>query len=110
MGDEIQLIQPTSCGCQGDGVNTLKYMPERCINCGMCSVVCPHRVFSPGEKKAQLVRSEACMECGACQLNCPVNAIAVESGVGCAAAMIRAALSGKKEVTCGDDGCCGYDD
>jgi Fe-S-cluster-containing hydrogenase component 2 len=72
----------------------------------MCSVVCPHRVFSHGEKKAQLVRSEACMECGACQLNCPVNAIAVESGVGCAAAMIRAALSGKKEVTCGDGGCC----
>jgi hypothetical protein len=41
------------------------------------------------------------MECGACQVNCPTDAISVDSGVGCAAAMIRAALTGKKEVTCG---------
>jgi hypothetical protein len=40
------------------------------------------------------------MECGACQKNCIMNAIAVESGVGCASAMIRAALTGKKEVSC----------
>jgi hypothetical protein len=45
------------------------------------------------------------MECGACQLNCPTHAIAVESGVGCAAAMIRAALTGQKEATCGDAQC-----
>jgi hypothetical protein len=43
------------------------------------------------------------MECGACQLNCPTSAIAVDSGVGCAAAMIVAALTGKKEcaASCG---------
>jgi ferredoxin len=44
------------------------------------------------------------MECGACQVNCPTNAISVESGVGCAAAMILAALTGKKEATCGSAG------
>jgi NAD-dependent dihydropyrimidine dehydrogenase PreA subunit len=51
-------------------------------------------------RKAVLVRPSACMECGACQKNCIVNAITVESGVGCASAMIRAALTGKTEVTC----------
>ncbi len=85
--------------------NTLKFDPEECINCGMCSKVCPHGVFAPGEETAKLVNQEACMECGACYLNCPTVAIDVESGVGCAAAMIRAALTGGPE-TCGD-GCCG---
>jgi MinD superfamily P-loop ATPase len=75
----------------------------------MCSVVCPHAVFAPDDRVAQLTRPEACMECGACQLNCPTGAITVDSGVGCAAAMIYAALTGKKEPTCGpepESGCC----
>jgi hypothetical protein len=48
------------------------------------------------------------MECGACFLNCPAEAIEVESGVGCAEAMIRAALTGKPE-SCDEAGCCGGD-
>lgn len=84
-------------------VNTLEYDPSLCINCGMCSAVCPHAVFAPNGKAVQLVRPEACMECGACQQNCPTGAISVDSGVGCAAAMIYAALTGKKEPTCGPD-------
>jgi len=89
--------------------NTLRYNPELCVNCGMCSIVCPHAVFASGEDVAQVIRGEACMECGACQRNCPPSAITVDSGVGCAAAMIRAALTGKKEVTCGSEiesSCC----
>ncbi len=92
--------------------NTLQYDPELCINCKMCSLVCPHGVFASDERVARLVRREACMECGACQHNCPVSAITVDSGVGCAAAMIRAALTGKKEVTCGpatESSCCPQD-
>jgi len=85
-------------------VNTLRYSPELCSNCGMCSNVCPHGVWEVGEQFAELVRREACMECGACMRNCVSGAIFVDSGVGCAAAMIRAALTGKKEVTCGCEG------
>jgi hypothetical protein len=45
-------------------------------------------------------------------VNCAPGAIRVESGVGCATAMIQAALTGAKEATCGDPspaagGCCG---
>jgi NAD-dependent dihydropyrimidine dehydrogenase PreA subunit len=80
--------------------NTLQYQPELCINCGMCSDVCPHAVFQQGEDSAALLRPDHCMECGACQLNCPSEAITVESGVGCASAMIRAALTRQKEASC----------
>lgn len=92
--------------------NTLQYDPALCIGCEMCSLVCPHAVFAMNGRVAQLVRPEACMECGACQLNCPTDAITVESGVGCAAAMMRAALTGKKEATCGieaESSCCSSD-
>jgi len=89
--------------------NTLRYDAELCNNCGMCSTVCPHGVFTPNEDAAKLVRPEACMECGACQQNCPTGAITVDTGVGCAAAMIKAALTGQKEACCGpsDLGSCG---
>jgi len=86
-------------------VNTLVFHPGKCINCGMCLQVCPHRVFAQGERRVRMARADECMECGACQRNCPAGAIEVDSGVGCAAAMIKAALKGSKEVTCGDD-CC----
>jgi NAD-dependent dihydropyrimidine dehydrogenase PreA subunit len=95
------------------GVNTLIYDADACINCGMCSIVCPHGVFAAGETCAQLVKQADCMECGACMKNCPANAILVDSGVGCASAMINAALRGQKEPTCGCDSdgggsaCCG---
>jgi NAD-dependent dihydropyrimidine dehydrogenase PreA subunit len=81
--------------------NTLRYDPELCTGCKMCWSVCPHGVFTPNGRKAQLALYEACMECGACALNCPTKAITVQSGVGCAAAMIRAAITGRKEVCCG---------
>lgn len=92
--------------------NTLRYDAGLCISCGMCSIVCPHAVFVPSENAAKLARPGACMECGACQRNCPTGAISVDSGVGCAAAMIRAALTGRKEATCGDQvdpPCCSLD-
>ena len=81
-------------------VSTLVYDSGPCNGCAMCVDVCPHTVFEMNGRKAVLVRPSACMECGACQKKCIMNAIMVESGVGCASAMIRAALTGKKEVTC----------
>jgi len=86
-------------------INTLVYDPERCTGCGMCATVCPHGVFQMKGCKAALVRYEACIECGACQTNCPVDAISVDSGVGCASAFIYGILTGQ-EPTC-DRGCCG---
>ena len=83
---------------QAHADNTLKYDPELCIGCEMCVIVCPHAVFAMNSRVVELVRAEACMECGACQLNCPTGAITVDSGVGCAAAMIWAALTGKKDI------------
>ena len=77
--------------------NTLLYDDSRCIDCGMCTIVCPHGVFAQGEGVAVLARPASCMECGACQRNCPSGAITVVSGTGCAAAMILAALKGQKE-------------
>lgn len=93
--------------------NTLKYHPDRCINCLRCTQVCPHGVFAEGEKHVELIHPSACMECGACALNCPVKAIEVQSGVGCAWAMISAAIRGKSmdsgECGCGGEvgSCCG---
>ena len=82
-----------------DEPNTLRYDPALCIGCGMCLAVCPHGVFAEDGRVVRLARWDACMECGACQLNCPTGAIAVVSGVGCASAMIVAALTGKAEDT-----------
>ena len=98
---------------QASTINTLRYFESLCVNCGMCLDVCPHAVFEAGPEVVRLARADACMECGACRRNCPTGAIAVDSGVGCAAALIRAALTGG-EPTCGpSDGspggsaCCG---
>jgi len=81
--------------------NTLRYLPEKCNGCGMCSIVCPHGVFIQEDRKAVLVRPKNCMECGACQKNCPAGAISVENGVGCAAAWMMASLKKSKKPTCG---------
>lgn len=67
-----------------DGVATLKLDRDTCIGCGMCRTVCPHRIFTVQDKKAEILDFDACMECGACARNCPVEAITVNPGVGCA--------------------------
>ena len=80
--------------------NTLVYEPELCNGCGVCAQVCPHAAFEMDGRLAVLARPQVCMECGACQLNCITGAIHVESGVGCASAMLQAALKGQKEAEC----------
>jgi NAD-dependent dihydropyrimidine dehydrogenase PreA subunit len=86
--------------------NTLAYDESRCSGCGMCSTVCPHGVFAQTGDTAELAHYERCMECGACSLNCPTAAIEVESGVGCASALMYAALRGLSDA----DACCGPSD
>ncbi len=88
-------------------VVTLELDVQKCVGCGMCSVVCPHGVFAAENGKGRIADRDACMECGACARNCPATAIGVKSGVGCAIGILTGALRGT-EPTCGcsDDSCC----
>lgn len=82
--------------------NSLRYDADQCIGCGRCEEVCPHGVFAMSDRVARLVRPWGCMECGACRVNCPTPAIEVESGVGCAWAMMLAAVRGRRDAcACG---------
>lgn len=67
----------------------------RCNGCGRCEEVCPHAVFLVQNRKASINDRGACMECGACRMNCAMKAITVESGVGCAAAVVGAFMRGE---------------
>lgn len=109
---------PTStCNCAPSAVrnftrlsplNTLAFDAAACIHCGMCSRVCPQGVFVVELQRLRIVRAAACMECGACMRNCPVGALQVDSGVGCATALIYAALTGREATCDGTDAtCCG---
>ena len=62
----------------------------------MCLEVCPHGVFELKNNKISITDKDKCMECGACKINCRFNAIEVETGVGCAEALIRGMLTGKE--------------
>lgn len=90
-------------------VVTLKLDVEKCIGCDRCVEVCPHAVFSMGEKRVQVQDRDACMECGACVINCPVEAITVRPGVGCAAYIIETRAfrdtDGDTEPACGCSSC-----
>ena len=93
------------------GVTTLAYDAAKCVGCERCSEVCPHGVFDVVDGKARITDKDFCMECGACAKNCPADAIRVNAGVGCAAAIIYGWVTGK-EPTCGcsvdsgDSECC----
>ena len=83
---------------------------DKCTGCGICIEVCPQNVLKIEDKKAIIIDKDNCIECGACKMNCPVEAINVNIGVGCAAAVYNGILN-KKEASCGcssskNKGCC----
>jgi len=82
-------------------VVTLGLNPEKCTGCGICLEVCPHAVLGKDDGKVRIEDLDACMECGACARNCPADALSVRAGVGCATAVINAAL-GRNGSSC----CC----
>jgi NAD-dependent dihydropyrimidine dehydrogenase PreA subunit len=82
-------------------VVTLNLKAEQCTGCGMCLEVCPHAVLARDNGRVRITDRDACMECGACARNCPVAAIEVQSGVGCATAVINSML-GRDPSSC----CC----
>jgi len=91
-------------------VTTLQFFSEKCTGCGRCVEVCPHGVFEMRDKRAAVTDRDRCMECGACALNCEFNAITVNTGVGCAAAIINSLIyGGAPSCDCSGTGnsCCG---
>ncbi len=76
-------------------------LDTECYGCGTCLEVCPHAVLVRDNGKIRIKDRDACMECGACAKNCPAEALTVRIGVGCAAAVINAAL-GRTSSSC----CC----
>jgi len=81
-------------------VVTLQIDRERCVGCSTCVTVCPHPVLALEDRKARIVNRDACMECGACATNCAAQAITVDPGVGCAAAVINSAVGRKRSACC----------
>jgi NAD-dependent dihydropyrimidine dehydrogenase PreA subunit len=87
-------------------VVTLEFAEDKCVGCGMCTVVCPHGVFGMDTDRVRIENRDACMECGACAKNCPTDAIYVnpDDGCGCAAYIIGswiARFRGKTSSKCG---------
>jgi ferredoxin len=85
-------------------VATLRLDGGKCTGCGVCVTVCPHGVLVISDGRATVADRDACMECGACAMNCAAEAISVQSGVGCAAAVINSLL-GRDSSSC----CCTID-
>jgi len=89
-----------------DETAILRLTAEKCIGCGNCQLVCPHRIFQVENGKAKIIDPNGCMECGACATNCPTEAIYVnpDEGCGCAAYIINswiAKIRGKAPSGCG---------
>ena len=81
-------------------VVTLTLDEDRCTGCGFCLLVCPHAVLRMNDRHVQIENKDACMECGACAMNCSTGALSVDAGVGCAAAVINAALGREGDCCC----------
>jgi len=81
-------------------VVTLELDRDKCNGCLICMKVCPHEVFAVSDRKVFVANRDYCMECGACAKNCSQNAIFVNAGVGCAAAIISGSLK-NSEPSCG---------
>jgi len=82
-----------------------------CTGCGRCLEVCPHEVFhrSKGKNsgKIEITNLDRCIECGACMMNCAFGALQVDTGVGCAAAVLNGMLTGgEPSCDCDDSSCC----
>ena len=88
-------------------VVSLELDRDKCTRCGACMKVCPHNVLARDGDFVQIVNKDACIECGACAMNCEYEAIRVQSGVGCAAAVLNVMI-GRTSTPCGgsaDESC-----
>ena len=67
-----------------ENVSTLVLDSDKCVGCGMCTLVCPHGVLAMVDAKA----------------------VSLTPGVGCASYIIQVWLKGKEKASCGGSGCC----
>ena len=81
-------------------VVTLELDSDKCTGCGLCTHVCGHAVFVLNGGVVEILDRDGCMECGACAMNCPTEALSVQAGVGCAAAVINSALGREGSCCC----------
>lgn len=89
-------------------VVTLDLNEEKCFGCGKCSQVCPQAVISAnGAGSAWIQHRDACMEYGVCSRNCPTVVFSVQTGVGCATAVINSMLGRSDAPCCGPTDSCG---
>lgn len=90
------------------GVASLQLDRDKCTGCRLCTLVCPHGVFTiADDRRADIVDLDGCMECGACATNCAWGAISLTPGVGCAAAIIHGWLHNTEPSCDTAGGCCG---
>ncbi|HML74669.1 MAG TPA: glycyl-radical enzyme activating protein [Anaerohalosphaeraceae bacterium] len=52
----------------------LMHRPSRCIQCGRCVLVCPHKALEIQDKKV-IISWEKCTGCGRCVTECPSGAM-----------------------------------
>ena len=86
---------------------TLQFDPGLCTGCGRCIEVCPHEVFEKVKHVVEVRNRDRCIECGACMMNCAFGAIYVQTGVGCAAAVLNGMLRNREpSCDCSSTDCC----
>jgi len=52
----------------------LTIISGKCINCSLCSLICPTGAIENGS-----IDNSRCILCGECQINCPETAITNEN-------------------------------
>ncbi|NOZ73782.1 MAG: 4Fe-4S dicluster domain-containing protein [FCB group bacterium] len=79
----------------------IRIVPEKCIGCVLCDLVCPANVFgkNPMTRKYEVLNLDACQACGACIENCPTEAIENNFRTGVCSCPTCAVIKGVKSLT-----------
>ncbi len=56
---------------------SIKHSEELCVNCGLCTSVCPTEALTMGADDMLVFEDEKCVACQMCVTACPMNAMSV---------------------------------